>query len=167
MNHKVVYNAPWGALLKSMTALSICILVGIPMIGVFSGPHNNRVWILSMIVMPLTILITAAFFSIRGYVLTRETLFIQRIGWSSKVDLTNMVSVEQDPKAMSGSLRTCGNGGMFCFAGAFRNKKLGAYRAFATDPKRSVVLKLSNRTIVVTPDSPEEFVAQLRELRNV
>lgn len=167
MNHDVTFNAPWGIWLKLITALSIFILAGIPLIGIFSGPRDNIPWILSMIVMPLFILVIAAFFTIRGYVLSRDMLLVQRLGWNSKLNLTDLISAEAYPEAMSRSIRTFGNGGMFCFAGAFRNKKLGSYRAFATDPKRSVVLKFSNRTVVVTPDKPEEFVAKITELREL
>ena len=164
MNHNITFKAPWGTSLKIMTALSIILLAGIPLIGVFTGPRGNPLWILSMVVMPLSILIIAAFFTIRGYVLIKDALLVQRLGWATMLDLKDLISAEADPKAMSRSIRTCGNGGMFCFAGTFRNKKLGSYRAFATDPKRSVVLKFSHRTVVVTPDKPEEFVAKIIEL---
>jgi hypothetical protein len=83
-------------------------------------------------------------------VLTADTLLIQRLFWNSKIDISGLLSAEADTDAMNRSIRTFGNGGMFCFAGAFNNKKLGSYRAFATDPKRSVVLRFPKRTIVVT-----------------
>ena len=166
MNDPSVFNAPWGTLLKAVTGMSILVLVGVPVIGVLSGPHEDSFWILGMVVMPLAILVGGAFFMIRGYVLTQDSLTIQRLGWCSRVDLSGLQSVEADGQAMSRSIRTCGNGGLFCFAGAFRNRKLGAYRAFATDPKRSVVLRFPNRTVVVTPDQPEAFIARVKELTN-
>ncbi len=52
---------------------------------------------------------------------------------------------------MKGSIRTFGNGGLFCFSGRFRNRKLGSYRAFATDPKLAVVLRFPDKIVVVTP----------------
>ena len=76
-----------------------------------------------------------------------------------------VISVEADPNAMRGSLRTCGNGGLFCFAGAYWNKRLGSYRAFATDPSRSVVLRFSDRVVVMTPERPAEFVAAVEKVR--
>jgi hypothetical protein len=149
------------------TALSVIILVGIPIVGLTSGPRGEIPWVLLMIVLPLAILCAAMFFIIRGYVVTRDTLFIQRLGWNTKVSLANLRSVEADPEAMSKTIRTGGNGGMFCFAGKFKNKKLGPYRAFVNDPKHAVVLKFTDRTIVVTPDKPAEFVARIREFRNL
>jgi hypothetical protein len=167
MNRLATFNAPWGAPLKVTTGLSSLILAGIAAIGTFSGPHNNPLWILGMIAAPLSILFIAALFSIRGYVLTREALIIRRPGWNSKVWLSGLQSAEVNAEAMSQSIRIFGNGGMFCVTGTFSNDKLGSYRAFATDTKHSVVLRFSDRTIVVTPDLPDNFVAIIKELANL
>ncbi len=78
-------------------------------------------------------------------------------GWAPLGD-----GLTQAPTAMAGSLRIAGNGGLFSFTGWFWSRRLGRYRAFVTDPARSVVLKFSDRTVVVSPDVPEEFVAALR-----
>jgi hypothetical protein len=58
---------------------------------------------------------------------------------------------------MRWSIRTFGNGGFFSFSGFYRNKLLGAYRAFVTDRHQTVVLRYGGRTVVVSPSSPEEF----------
>ena len=42
--------------------------------------------------------------------------------------------------------------------GFFRNRTLGRYRAYATDPGRAVVLVLGGRTVVVTPGEPRIFL---------
>lgn len=62
---------------------------------------------------------------------------------------------------MRGSLRICGNGGIFSFSGWFWNKRLGAYRALVTDGAKTVVLRFDKRKWVVSPDAPEEFVREL------
>jgi hypothetical protein len=89
-------------------------------------------------------------------------LLVQRLGWHSELILKNLVSAECDPEAMKRSIRVFGNGGFFCFAGKFRNKRLGVYRAFATAPHLAVVLRFTDRMVVVTPDNPEEFVKALK-----
>ena len=167
MSQRLRFRAPWGMALKGMTGLSVVLLVGIALIGTFAGPRESPLWIFGMIVMPLVLVIGPALFTIRGYVLTRRALLVQRIGWNSTLDLAGLQSAEADPKAMARSIRLFGNGGMFCFAGLFRNKKLGRYRAFATDAKRAVILKFRDRTVVVTPENPEAFVAKIRELRRL
>ncbi|MGI9328970.1 MAG: PH domain-containing protein [Pseudomonadales bacterium] len=155
------FDAPWGLSLKVLTLLSVLILLGLALIGLLNIAGGGNVWLFSMLILPLAILIGSAFFTIRGYHLTEGVLKVQRLGWESEINLKGLQSVEADPEAMDKSFRTFGNGGLFCFAGKFRNKRLGSYRAFATDPKRAVTLKFPDRTIVVTPGDPEAFVAQV------
>ena len=81
MMQSAKFDAPWGLLLKLMTAFSVIIILGVALIGIFSGPRENLVWILSMSVMPLVFLIIGVFFIIRGYLLTPEALYVQRLGW--------------------------------------------------------------------------------------
>ncbi|VGO17923.1 hypothetical protein PDESU_06525 [Pontiella desulfatans] len=64
---------------------------------------------------------------------------------------------------MKGSIRLCGNGGLFSFTGLYRNKKLGNYRVFVNDLNRAVVLRFSKRTTVVTPDDPAAFVERVKQ----
>lgn len=155
------FGAPWALSLKLMTIFSIVILGGLAVIGLTAEPIDTWLWPLAMVALPLGVLVVAAFFMILGYELAPDELLIRRPGWTSRIGLEGLTSVEVDPEAMRRSLRTFGNGGLFCFAGRFRNRKLGAYRAWATDPKSSVVLKFSDRTLVVTPDQPRKFAAKI------
>ena len=157
------YGAPWGMPLKVLTAFSVLVLAGVTAIGSFTGPQELLVWKASMVWTPTLVLVIGFFFQIRAYDLTSEFLFVRRPGWSSTINLSGLVSAEADPAAMAKSIRLIGNGGMFCFAGLFRNKKLGTYRMFATEPKLAVVLRFPSRTLVITPDRPDEFVADIRE----
>ena len=84
-----------------------------------------------------------------------------RLGWATRIDLNHLVSAEHDPTAMEHSIRKFGIGGLFCYVGFCSNDKIDSYRAYATDSKRSVVLKFPGRTIVVNPDRPGEFVARI------
>ena len=163
----VKFNAPWGKALKVMTGVTVLVLILTPVIGMLTGPQGSLGWIFGMIVAPLLTLIVAAFFMIRGYVLTADALLVQRLGWNSKLALSGLISAEADPRAMERSIRTLANGGLFCFAGLFRNKKLGSFRAFATDPRLAVVLRFDSRAVVITPENPEHFVSRIRELRNL
>jgi hypothetical protein len=78
--------------------------------------------------------------------------------WATPLSLAGLQSASYEPRAMRWSLRTFGNGGFFSFSGFYRNRRLGAYRAFVTDLKRTVVLRFLTRTIVVSPAAPEQFV---------
>ena len=161
------YGAPWSTSVKTITILVIATLgivatVGISLLDI-DGSGSSILIALATIVIPVLIPIASAFWMIRGFVLEGETLLVQRLGWQLKLDLKELESVEADPEAMASSLRTWGNGGLFCFCGRFTNKKLGAYRAYATDQKRSVVMKFQDQTVVVSPDRPDDFVASIKE----
>jgi len=43
----------------------------------------------------------------------------------------------------------------------YYNKRLGSYRAYVTDPRRTVVLRYANRRAGLSPASPEGFVRDL------
>ena len=69
---------------------------------------------------------------------------------------------------MRRSLRLFGNGGLFSITGWYRNGTLGIYKAFATDLNKTVVLRFATKTIVISPENPEQFVAEInsRATRN-
>lgn len=103
-------------------------------------------------------------FAVLGYAITPTQIEVQRLGWSTVLPLSTLVSVESDPDAMRGSTRIFGNGGFCAITGVFSNTKLGRYRAFATDPARAVVLRYPRRTVIVTPHDPKHFIARLQGL---
>jgi hypothetical protein len=170
---EVSFSAPWGAPLAVMTAVCsvICLLVPLPgvMIGLGSSA-TLRAWGIYglppwagwlLVAVPLLSLVASAAFMVRGYVLTDTSLIIKRLGWKHRLDLSRLNSATVDPDAFRRSLRLFGNGGFFSFTGWFRNSTLGVYRAFATDTKRAVVLRFFDKTVVITPDDPQKFVAEI------
>lgn len=159
-----VFKAPWAVSLIVITAVISLLLVGISLTGILTGSRSGV--IIVMIVIPLLILFISALFSVRGYRLVDSTLYIQRLGWDSKIDLQNLTTADVDPQAMKNSRRTWGNGGLFSFSGWFYNPTIGTYQAYATDPQQAVILRFPERTIVLTPDQPESFVSKVLERRN-
>lgn len=167
MNQTMHFKAPWGLWLLGLTLFATIILIGIPLFAILTHIANTPWTTFILVIMPLVIYLGALLFIIRSYVLTDHSLLVQRLLWSNSIDLSQVRSVEVNPQAMTKSIRTFGNGGLFSFSGRFRNKQLGPYRAFATKPKNSVVLKLGDRTIVVTPDQPQRFADELKRIRNL
>lgn len=161
------FSAPWGWALKVLSLLTIVVLVGVTTPLLLALPPKPIYLPFVLLIAPFTLIITALF-TIRGYALTGHTLLIKGLLWYTKVDLSQLVTVEADPKAMNASIRLFGNGGAFAFSGRFANRKLGSYQAYATDPARSVVLKFAGRkTIVVTPEPPEAFIAAVKQRQNL
>lgn len=155
MHTQVKFGAPWSRQLKILTSVFTLFLLGLPLILMNRAPENPPTIYLVSIWLPVAILLLSAPFAIRGFVIEDRRLLVLRPLWKTSVSLQDLESAEQDPQAMDGSIRTFGNGGLFGFIGLFRNKKLGRYRAFATDQKNAVVLRFPTHTLVITPDRPE------------
>jgi hypothetical protein len=154
---EITFAAPWGTALKVMTLLGCMVGLGIPLVGLFTGPRSG-LWLLLMVVLPLVVLLSTSLFAVRGYSLRGETLSIQRLGWHTTIPLHQLQAATIDPQVMEQSLRLWGNGGLFAFVGRFRNRRLGTYYAYATKLDHAVVLTLPQRRLVVTPDDPQRFV---------
>jgi hypothetical protein len=165
MSTIVSFGAPRGRTLKLTTTVCLIICFGIPLIGLtnYSSFPGPLLW--SMMLLPLLLVVGTAPFMVRGYTVTDGAIIIHRLGWSFRLELAALQTIEADPNALNGSIRLAGNGGLFAFCGWFRNAKLGTYRAFCTDAAHAVVLRYPDRTIVVTPDQPENFVKAVKELK--
>jgi hypothetical protein len=156
------FKAPWGKLLwiMSVTGTVICLAVSLFFLRtiVTFCIHTVYFW-LSFI--PLFPVAGAALFTVRGYSVSGDAILIERLFWSTRLPMTGLQSVWIEPDGVRGSIRTFGNGGFFSFTGYYWNKHLGSYRAFVTDPRRIVALRFTKRTVVLSPDSPEDFVRAL------
>jgi hypothetical protein len=156
------FRAPWSLPLILISALGtgVCLAASV---GVWlpwwrhHGPPTAA-WVAFL---PLLIVVGCAPFTVRGYTITDTAVLVHRLFWATRLPRAGLLSVYFEPKAMRWSIRTFGNGGMFSFTGHFRNRALGAYRAYVTDPQRTVVLCYADKKIVVSPDQPEEFTREL------
>ncbi len=159
------FDAPWALRLRVATALATLVLIAMPFAMYFAQPENGL--LVPVIFAGVGCVVTAAgaLFVIRGYRLDEHGLHVERLIWSDRVPLDELRGAWVDHEATAKSMRLFGNSGYFCIAGLFSNRKLGRYRAFATDPVRAVVLDLPKRKVVVTPADPWEFQAALRRLR--
>lgn len=156
-----IYQAPWGKLLKWSSAGLV--VLAIAMCGGMSllyAKIPGWAGFLACWALPLVVLGCLPFL-IRSYVIMEDAILIRRLFWTTRLERAGLKSAEVVPKAMSKSIRTCGNGGAFSFTGWYWSKSLGSYRAFVTDLNRTVVLRFGKRTVVVSPDEPEDFVNEL------
>jgi hypothetical protein len=150
------YRAPWGKTLRWSSGLFVA-LAGIYPFAMSSMPGMPS-WLPGLV--PV-IVIACLPFVIRGYSITGEAVLIRRLLWTTRLDRSGLTAAEARPRAMRGSLRTCGNGGVFSITGWYWNRALGPFRAFVTDLDRTVVLRFGKRAVVVSPDAPEAFAAEL------
>ncbi len=153
------YKAPWSVSLIVISSLVslVCLILsfGLARSGYAFGA-----------LLPVTIVFGGLLFTIRGYTITREAILVHQLFWSTRLPPSGFESAEI-ARDMQCGLRLCGNGGLFSFSGWFRNRALGVYRAFVTDPHRTVVLRYPRRPIVLSPSSPEEFVHDIVTSRQV
>ena len=106
--------------------VSVAVLAVVFVAGFFARGHMP--WFGSFILMatPLVVVAGALPFMVRGYVLTEDAIFVKRLGWSTRLPLTNLKSVSGDVEALRRSIRIFGNGGLFSFTGEFWSRRLAA-----------------------------------------
>ena len=121
-----------------------------------------------MVGVPLVVLLAPLPFVVRGYVLTETSIEVRRLGWSTVLPLEGLVAVSGEPEGLRGSVRVFGNGGLFVISGRFWNRKIGRFRAYATDPSRAVLLRYQDgKNVVVTPNDVQHFIVRVRTLANM
>jgi hypothetical protein len=161
------YAAPWGKLLIWTSAVATAICVGVAvLIAVvapsdpdFTGPVR---WI---VLLPVVIVLVTLLFMVRGYVVTADEIVVERPFRSTRFERARLQSASTDPNALSGSLRIFGNGGLYSFTGLFWSSKLGRFRAYITDPTRTVILRFADRVVVISPADPDAFVRDIAPRR--
>lgn len=156
------FGAPWSRSLKTGSVFAVIMLAIVAAAGFFVVPARVPLARFTMIALPLGLLGTALLGMVSGYTLSSTALTIKRPLWNTVLSLSDLVSVAGNAEAFKGSVRLFGNSGFFSFTGLFWNRRLGRYRAFATDQARAVVLKFTNRTIVVSPDDTLHFIVRIR-----
>jgi len=156
------YRATWNTPLRVISGLATLFLFGLCISqrhALVAGDFRSPDFWIGLL--PLVLLIGAALCTVRGYSISPEFIYVHRLFWKTRLSRQGLESAEYRPGGMRGSIRTCGNGGLFSFTGWYYNRTLGCYRAFATATDRTVVLRLRGKIIVLTPDEPERFVSEL------
>jgi hypothetical protein len=144
------FGAPWGRDVKIVTLLGLGAMLGPFYVVVAHGAivSGTVLTVINLVILSLCV---------RGYELSPGELRIQRLLWWTRWPLDPSTRAIVRPHAMKGSWRTWGNGGMLAISGHFSGSGLGRYRAFVTDPKRTVVLETQRGIVVVSPDDPQSF----------
>jgi hypothetical protein len=159
------FSAPWSRSLWLTTALSVAVLLAVALAAEFTGPRQSLLWRLAMLGVPVAVLLGALPFMIRGYTLTETDIEVRRLGWSTLLPMAGIVAVTGEPDGLRGSLRLLGNGGLFGISGWFWHRRIGRFRAYATDPGRAVLLRYRDgRKVLLTPHDVQHFIVRVRTL---
>ncbi len=160
----IEFKAPWSRSLKVITRIVVVVLVALIGLGVFWSGDIGAGARVGLIGVSLLVLLGSAALMVRGYTLSQDEIVVRRLGWATRLPLATLQAIEGKADAMQRSLRLIGIGGLFSFVGWYWNKSLRLYRVYATDPSRAVVLRYPNRTIVITPHDPQQFIMRARTL---
>ena len=152
------FGAPWSREVWVITVLTLALLLGLA--AYFVCLHPPRLFLVDWLVLGTVVLTVGGtgLLAVRGYSIVDRSLLIHRLFWDTCIPVGTVKSAVVDPAAMKRSLRIAGNGGVFAFTGWFRNRQLGLYRAFVTNRRHCVVIRGSERTVVLSPDDPQAFV---------
>ena len=158
------FRAPWPKSLKVSSALTSALLLAVAVVGMANAARFGLLISLATILLPLAVLAASALAIVRSYRLFDSGIVVVRPGWTTVLPLAGLQTVAGDAEALRASVRLFGNGGLFVIAGWFWNRRLGRYRALATDPSRAVVLTYQDRKVLVTPHDPQQFILRVRTL---
>jgi hypothetical protein len=159
-----IFATPWARSLRWLTILSLLILIGLVVLALVMGPTGNVAWISVILVPAILVLAAVTFLTIRRYEVLPQELLVKRLGWTTRVDLTGLESVQADPLALREARRTFGEGKLSLFFNTYDNPRLGRLQAYGKQEPQSVVLRFPDRTVVVTPAEPQRMVEVLDEL---
>ncbi|HEX4972659.1 MAG TPA: PH domain-containing protein [Steroidobacteraceae bacterium] len=154
----IQFRAPWSRTVRSTTVLSLVILALPVLVAIFAPMQPPLLAVILLLALPPLLVATAFCARVRGYTLTEQEIIVHRGLWDTRLALAGLRSVSGDADAMRGSARVFGNGGLFSITGRYWNRKLGWYRAYVTDQSRAVVLRYADRTIVISPHDPQQFI---------
>jgi hypothetical protein len=149
------YKAYWSPFLIIMSTLLTALCLGLAFAEF--RRHGASAWVGWLLV---ALVIGCALFSIRGYTVAPEEVLVHRLLWSTRVPLAGLQSARREAHPWWRGIRI-GNGGFFSFTGWRYSPGLGFYRVFVTNQPDRVVLRYPNRTVVVSPSPPEDFVREL------
>lgn len=156
-----IYQAPWGKSLKVMSALLVVLAIA-SLAGPSFLPENITGFTVHLTRWLVPVIVVGCLpFMVLGYEITDDAIFVRRPLWKTRLERAVLTSAEVVPKAMAKCLRTCGNGGGFSFTGWYWSKALGSFTAYVMDLERTVILRFGKRTVVMSPDRPDEFVNDL------
>jgi hypothetical protein len=108
---------------------------------------------------PLLIFFAYAY-SPRGYAITGEALVIKRLIGNIRVPLGSIREIRAGAADdLTCCIRLWGSGGLFGYYGLFRTARLGKCYWYMTNRSDSVIVTTLNKTLVLSPDDVQGFIA--------
>jgi hypothetical protein len=158
--------APSGGRVRLMTWLSMAVLVVIDLVilAALLRERHPPPWPVWPLILSAPAIVVVIWYGalVRRYRLCGDEIIVERAWLTARFPLAGLVAVESDREALRGARKIIGNDGLGAYAGRFRSKKLGKFRAYVSDPESAVVLRWPDRCLVVSPAQPGEFADAVR-----
>jgi hypothetical protein len=158
--------APLGGRVRLVTWLSVTsfVVMDIVVAALLLQERHPPPWLVWPGLLIAPAIIGAVWYGalVRRYRLRGDELVVERAWLTVRLPLAGLTAVEPDREALRGAWKIMGNDGLGAYAGRFRSKKLGKFRAYVSDPDCAVVLRWPDRCFVVSPAQPGEFIDAVR-----
>lgn len=163
-----VYRASSDWIVLGVTIPTVVLLLGV---GAWLGyralvaqAFEERMVMGVIATLCISILVVSWILTPRGYRLEDQSLFIERPIGDVEVPLRQVADARADHAPLAGTWRLAGNGGLFGIWGKYRDSRVKKnVTVYATRLHEGVVLTVEDRTVVISPDEPERFVAELKQ----
>lgn len=162
------FAAPMGKSTFQMTVFTSVILLFVAGLQIILGLRRDstvRILLVGAGSFILVCLAASLLLKVRGYEVTPSQV-VAKFGFSSReFPISEIESVTLQPNALRGSRRDMGNGGLWSFLGSFSSPELGKIRAYVSDTRKTVVMKMPEYAVVMSPGDPAAFIAAVEERR--
>lgn len=158
--------APPGARVRLATLLSVVLVVlatVVLAVLMLRDRHVPRPMFVIVIIAPAGAVLTWLAARIRRYRLVGHELLVELPFHIVRFPLAGLLDATPDREAMRHAWKVYGNDGLGAVAGRFRNKRLGAFRAYLTDTEYAVVLRWPDRCLVISPQQNFFFLEAVRK----
>ena len=151
------FSASYDRTTKIVSTI-VCVLVMLIPIAIHTAPMGPLMGGLGPF-----LLILAYAYSPRGYRVAEHAIAVRRLIGGVRIPLDDVREVRTGTADdFAGCIRLWGSGGLFGYYGVFRTSKLGKCTWYVTSRRKSVVVITGAKTVVLSPDAPERFVAAIR-----
>jgi hypothetical protein len=157
MTHLLIhsYSASYD---RTTKVISLAVGVFLPGLGLYTG--NPYLFVLGVF-----IVLGGYAYSPRRYSLDGRSIVIHRLAGNVSLPLEGLRRAS--PAAaedLRGCIRLWGSGGLFGYYGLFRTSSLGRCTWYVTNRAKMVVVETSGKTVLVSPDDVDGFLAAVRGL---
>lgn len=118
---------------------------------------------LAVAVLAAAVLVVSYAYSPRGYEIAERSIIVRRLIGPVRIPLDDIRELRAATRDdFRGCIRLWGNGGFFGYYGLFRTSKLGKCTWYVTRRANAIVLITAAKTVVLSPDDIESFLAAIR-----